>query len=512
MDMSISPLSNLIYNLKSLRDEESPMIRSIGDFESLLSGLEELNSMVEMDSLKDSVVKQIKFLLVNSSKFQVNEKSLKPSPFDGHMLHTVIYGPPGVGKTEVCKILVKIWLGLGIIKRPGPVLSQQPDNSSDSNTTQTLHMISEHINVLIVGNKIKDGIIDRLQERIADMKDDFNILEIELENIQTLLRKLKRKNYKKPDKIVAESSIYDHVNRRIVEPNDEVEIINNISSEIRKIQTKLGKKISTSTPDEKIKFGLNVIDFNSNQTPKNNIEPNIPMPLSIISPPTLPLAASSDYSSEDKNIDVNNFVKIVSRDDFIAGYLGQSALKTEKLLRESLGKVLFIDEAYSLVNDEKDSYGREAATVLNRFMSEHPDELIVIFAGYKDLMAETIFRYQPGLKSRCAWTFEIDGYTEKGLTEIFKSQISHSGWALDTNINLDKFFKKHINNFKAYGRDTHRLVFYCKMCYAETVFNNNESHNKIITKKILNCGINYLKQNQIKDGSEYNIIHTHMYI
>ena len=56
----------------------------------------------------------------------------------------------------------------------------------------------------------------------------------------------------------------------------------------------------------------------------------------------------------------------------------------------------------------------EAANV-----SSAASAVIVIFAGYKDMMEQTIFKYQPGLKSRCTWRFEIDGYTEKGLAEIF---------------------------------------------------------------------------------------------
>jgi DNA polymerase III delta prime subunit len=523
MEESVSSLNKLIYNLNRLKVEEAPHIRSIGDFDLLISGLAELNSMVEMDLLKDSVVKQIKFLLVNNNRFQNEDNKFESSAFDGHMLHTVIYGPPGVGKTEVCKILVKIWLGLGIIKRSTSI--QSTDDSISTNNTNnittnntnnitTFQILSEHIDSLTIGNKIKEDIINRLQSLIADLKDDLSTFDIELEDVQTLLHKFKRKHQLKPVKTYSENNIYDHINRRPEELNDGFEIINKISTEIRKIQQALRKDISNSIPDEKIKFGISIIDFNSAKAPLTKIlpPPLNQQPLIPLIPQIPTILSSIEYTDDEEKVDLTNFVKIVSRDDFVAGYLGQSALKTEKLLRESLGKVLFIDEAYSLVNDDKDSYGREAATVLNRFMSEHPQELIVIFAGYKDLMTETIFKYQPGLKSRCTWTFEIDGYTEKGLAEIFKSQINNSGWMIDTTIDLVKFFKKNIKDFQSYGRDTNRLVFYCKICYAEMIFNTNGIHNKLITKNILKSGIEYLKKNRIKDGSENNISHNNMYI
>ena len=68
-------------------------------------------------------------------------------------------------------------------------------------------------------------------------------------------------------------------------------------------------------------------------------------------------------------------INIVSRVDFVGGYLGQTAIKTRKLLEGSMGKVVFIDEAYALSHGTHDSYGHEALTELNRFMTENPRQL-----------------------------------------------------------------------------------------------------------------------------------------
>lgn len=165
-------------------------------------------------------------------------------------------------------------------------------------------------------------------------------------------------------------------------------------------------------------------------------------------------------------------IKIVSRVDLVAGYVGQSSLKTRAVLMEALktGKVLFIDEAYSIVLDEKDPFGLEVLTEINRFMSEHPS-LVCIFAGYKEKMETTIFKAQPGLKRRLTWVFEIKKYTGDMLTSIFLKQLEKDDWKYqgDTKL-LDKFFTENIDHFSAFGGDTLTMCFYVKLVYSELKF------------------------------------------
>ena len=87
------------------------------------------------------------------------------------------------------------------------------------------------------------------------------------------------------------------------------------------------------------------------------------------------------------------------RSGLVAGYLGQTAIKTQKVIQEALGGVLFIDEAYALANDKEDSYGKEAIETILKAMEDHRDELVVIVAGYDELMHKFIDS-NPGLHSR----------------------------------------------------------------------------------------------------------------
>ena len=83
--------------------------------------------------------------------------------------------------------------------------------------------------------------------------------------------------------------------------------------------------------------------------------------------------------------------KKVTRADLIAGYLGQTALKTRDVIKEALGGVLFIDEAYALGNPEKkDSFAKECIDTL-RTISEHKDQLMVIIAGYEEELKKAFF-------------------------------------------------------------------------------------------------------------------------
>ncbi|MCC2316103.1 AAA family ATPase [Cellulomonas xiejunii] len=105
----------------------------------------------------------------------------------------------------------------------------------------------------------------------------------------------------------------------------------------------------------------------------------------------------------------------VDRSELVAGYLGQTATKTTEVVTKALGGVLFIDEAYSLAEDQ---YGAEAVNTLVKDMEDHRDELVVIVAGYPLPMARFLTT-NPGLESRFATTIAFDDYTDAQLREIF---------------------------------------------------------------------------------------------
>ncbi|MCL2676582.1 MAG: AAA family ATPase [Streptococcaceae bacterium] len=109
-----------------------------------------------------------------------------------------------------------------------------------------------------------------------------------------------------------------------------------------------------------------------------------------------------------------------SRADLIAEYQGQTAIKVKKLIQRAKGGVLFIDEAYSITeNENTDSYGRESLTELTKALEDYRDDLVVIVAGYSNLMKK-FFESNPGLKSRFNTFIQFEDYSLDELIKIFK--------------------------------------------------------------------------------------------
>ena len=121
----------------------------------------------------------------------------------------------------------------------------------------------------------------------------------------------------------------------------------------------------------------------------------------------------------------------VDRSGLVAGFVGQTAIKTGEAIQKALGGVLFIDEAYALANqDNPNDFGREAIETLLKGMEDHRADLIVIVAGYTELMGRFIHA-NPGLESRFNKYFYFDDYNGEQLMAIFKSMCEKNGYTLD---------------------------------------------------------------------------------
>ncbi len=127
----------------------------------------------------------------------------------------------------------------------------------------------------------------------------------------------------------------------------------------------------------------------------------------------------------------------VDRSELVAGYLGQTAIKTAEVTAKAYGGVLFIDEAYSLNGDQ---YGEEAINTLVKEMEDHRDDLVVIVAGYPVPM-DVFISNNPGLASRFRTTIMFDDYTDQELRDIFTSMAAKSDYDLGEGV-LDEFSRQ----------------------------------------------------------------------
>ena len=109
----------------------------------------------------------------------------------------------------------------------------------------------------------------------------------------------------------------------------------------------------------------------------------------------------------------------VDRSGLVAGYVGQTAIKTQKVIEKAMGGVLFIDEAYALNGKSENDFGQEAIDTILKAMEDHRDDLVVIVAGYTELM-DRFIHSNPGLESRFNRFLLFEDYTPEEMFEIFK--------------------------------------------------------------------------------------------
>jgi len=197
----------------------------------------------------------------------------------------------------------------------------------------------------------------------------------------------------------------------------------------------------------------------------------------------------------------NNTFKKVSRSDLIAGYLGQTAIKTKQIITESLGGVLFIDEAYSLASSDKsDSYSKECIDVLCEALSEHKEDLMVIIAGYENELNNIFFKANPGLTSRFIWRFSMQPYTATELILMLQKMILDQEWTLDTDVILtDKWFVDKKKSFSSYGRDIEAMLTFIKIAHGRRIYGNVDAIKKSINMDDINNGYKHFLTNRIQE-------------
>ncbi|VBB18430.1 AAA family ATPase [Yasminevirus sp. GU-2018] len=167
----------------------------------------------------------------------------------------------------------------------------------------------------------------------------------------------------------------------------------------------------------------------------------------------------------------------VTRTDFLAGYLGQTAAKTQKLIDKCKGGVMFIDEAYSLGSKEnRDSFSKEALDTLNKNLSDNRDMLCII-AGYEKDLDKCFFAVNDGLKRRFTFRYNVSEYDYKELLDIFKLKVKNENWTIDfnseeaegvvkyTDSDLLGLFRANKDCFPYSGGDIETYFLQCKIAH-----------------------------------------------
>ena len=175
----------------------------------------------------------------------------------------------------------------------------------------------------------------------------------------------------------------------------------------------------------------------------------------------------------------------VTRDDLVGQYIGHTAPKTKEVLKRAMGGVLFIDEAYYLYKpDNERDYGAEAIEILLQVMENQREDLVVIFAGYKDRM-DSFYESNPGLSSRVANHIDFPDYTPDELIQIARLILEEQQYRMDANAEaaLLEYVKRRMElPLFANARTISNAIDTARMRHANRMFNSGD---KVLTKSDL---------------------------
>jgi probable Rubsico expression protein CbbX len=185
----------------------------------------------------------------------------------------------------------------------------------------------------------------------------------------------------------------------------------------------------------------------------------------------------------------------VTRDDLVGQYIGHTAPKTKEVLKKAMGGVLFIDEAYYLYKPDNDrDYGSEAIEILLQVMENQRDDLVVIFAGYKEPM-DKFYESNPGLSSRIANHIDFPDYTVEELVKISKLMLQDQQYKLTPDAEIA--FRQYIQKRKekplfANARSVKNALDRARMRQANRIFDSrgqvlvNLEANDILQSTVFN--------------------------
>ena len=186
------------------------------------------------------------------------------------------------------------------------------------------------------------------------------------------------------------------------------------------------------------------------------------------------------------------------REGLIAGFVGQTALKVDEVVKKSLGGVLFIDEAYALTsNPLGNDYGAEAVNTLIKRMEDHRDDLAIVVAGYTEPM-KIFVESNPGLRSRFNRFFEFKHFTSSELLKIFESIAKKSDFTLSDDAKeklTDTFDLLDIDKDESFGNA--RLV---RNLFEKCI--QNQANRIIKIKKLTKKTLKTLTEEDIPEPKE----------
>jgi SpoVK/Ycf46/Vps4 family AAA+-type ATPase len=251
-------------------------------------------------------------------------------------------------------------------------------------------------------------------------------------------------------------------------------------------KTLLGKIIA------KIYYKLNFLkksDKNKDEDEINDITNHL---MAVLNPAMSPIKKKEEKKEDFK-------FKVVKRSDLVGQYVGSTAIKTQKVIDEAEGGILFIDEVYALGSGSErgDSFAKECIDTLNQNLSENSDKFICIIAGYPAEIEKCFFSQNEGLRRRFPFKYSIEKYDSKELAKIFESKVKEIKWSFHNDLKIEqveRFIEENKKNFEHFGGDIENLLLNIKIKHSSRVFGKDPIIRKLITFEDIKLGFEEFKK------------------